>query len=216
RNLGLDDGVDVAELIRMAAAQLFHARGYGSTSIRDIATAAGVSSSTMYHHYKNKQDVLFAITRQFMVDFTSALTPPLQDQSTPAMERLEYAVRRHLEISTERRAEWLTSYGNRSALSTTQLNEIVGMQLQYQSRVRDLVQLLQDPDTEARDTDLVTMALMDVLNGVCRWFDPKGPLSIEQIADRYVELAKSIVVPHEYAVRRERKLAASGRPDRDT
>ncbi|GAA4478412.1 TetR/AcrR family transcriptional regulator [Rhodococcus olei] len=193
RNIGLDDGIDVAERIRVEAAELFHHRGYGSTTIRDIAEAVGISSSTMYHHYRNKQDVLFAISRQFMADFNAALLAVLRDGARPPGDRLGDAIRLHLTISNDRRTELLTILGNRVALSPAQLTTIVGMQRSYQGAVRDVVGALHGPDVAPGDSDLVTMALLDLVNGVCQWFDPSGPLSIDEVADRYTRMADSLV-----------------------
>lgn len=193
RNLGLDVGVDVAEQIRVEAAKLFQNRGYGSTAIRDIAEAVGISSSTMYHHYRNKQDVLFAISRQFMIDFNDALLPVLTESDRPFRDRLDDAIRLHLTISNDRRTELLTIVGNRGALSPEQLKTIVDLQTTYQDAVRDIVTALRGPGVEDRDTDLITMALMDLVNGVCHWFDPSGALSIDEIADRYARMADSLI-----------------------
>ncbi|RDI16142.1 TetR family transcriptional regulator [Rhodococcus sp. AG1013] len=193
RNLGLDAGVDVAERIRIEAARLFHHRGYGMTAIRDIAEAAEISSSTMYHHYRNKQDVLFAISRQFMIDFNDELLPVLSDPTRSHRDRLDDAIRLHLAISSRRHAELLTIRGNRSALAPSQLETVVGLQTTYQRAVRDVVAAVQRADVELVDLELTTMALMDLINGVCQWFDPSGPLSIDEIADRYIRMADALV-----------------------
>ncbi|MET4611819.1 AcrR family transcriptional regulator [Rhodococcus sp. PvR044] len=194
RNLGLEVGVDVAEQIRVEAARLFHQRGYGMTAIREIAEAAGISSSTMYHHYRNKQDVLFAISRQFMIDFNDALLPVLSDSTRPPRDRLDDAIGLHLKISNERHTELLSIRGNRGALSPVQLDTIVGLQATYQRAIRDVVAAIQGQETAPGDVAITTMALMDLINGVCQWFDPSGRLSIDEIADHYRHLARSLVI----------------------
>lgn len=42
-----------------AAARLFERRGYGQTTIADIASAAGVSARTFFAYFDSKEDVLF-------------------------------------------------------------------------------------------------------------------------------------------------------------
>jgi AcrR family transcriptional regulator len=50
-----------------AALQLFSHRGYGSTSIRDIASAADVSTGSVYHHFKDKEAIFQSLLEQFWV-----------------------------------------------------------------------------------------------------------------------------------------------------
>lgn len=48
-----------------ASLQLFSHRGYGATSIRDIAGAARVSTGSVYHHFKDKEAIFQSLLDQF-------------------------------------------------------------------------------------------------------------------------------------------------------
>ncbi len=48
-----------------AALELFSHRGYGATSIRDIAGAARVSTGSVYHHFKDKEAIFQSLLDQF-------------------------------------------------------------------------------------------------------------------------------------------------------
>jgi len=50
-----------------AALELFSHRGYGATSIRDIAGAAAVSTGSVYHHFKDKEAIFQTLLDQFWV-----------------------------------------------------------------------------------------------------------------------------------------------------
>jgi AcrR family transcriptional regulator len=52
---------EVREAILAAAQNLFGEAGYNATTLRQIATAAGVSLSNVYSYYSSKLDLLFAI-----------------------------------------------------------------------------------------------------------------------------------------------------------
>ena len=49
------------ELIRAGATELFVQRGYHNVSVADVADALGVTASALYHHYRNKQDLLLQV-----------------------------------------------------------------------------------------------------------------------------------------------------------
>ena len=48
-----------------AALELFSHRGYGATSMRDIAGKAGVSTGSVYHHFEEKEAIFQALLEQF-------------------------------------------------------------------------------------------------------------------------------------------------------
>jgi TetR/AcrR family transcriptional regulator len=49
--------------ILAAAQQLFARKGFAATSIQEIAEAAGVSKSNVFHHYKSKEELYIAVIR---------------------------------------------------------------------------------------------------------------------------------------------------------
>jgi AcrR family transcriptional regulator len=58
---------DVKGKIEAAALRLFVERGVAETSIREIATAAGVSQGAMYNHYPSKEELAWSL---FSVNFS--------------------------------------------------------------------------------------------------------------------------------------------------
>lgn len=50
-----------------AALDLYSHRGYGATSMRDIAAKAGVSTGSVYHHFDDKEAIFQALLEQFQM-----------------------------------------------------------------------------------------------------------------------------------------------------
>jgi TetR/AcrR family transcriptional regulator, cholesterol catabolism regulator len=57
------DSNDARERVLLAAARLFHERGYSSTTVRDIAREVGILSGSLFHHFPSKGDMLLEIMR---------------------------------------------------------------------------------------------------------------------------------------------------------
>ena len=53
------------ELILSAALKLFSHRGYGATSVRDIAEEAELSKGNVYHHFPDKETIFRALLDQY-------------------------------------------------------------------------------------------------------------------------------------------------------
>ena len=75
-----------AEILASARA-LFAARGFGSTSVRAVAAAAGVDPSLVHHYFGSKDD-LFVAALELPVDPRVALLPVLEGGLDGAGERL--------------------------------------------------------------------------------------------------------------------------------
>lgn len=52
------------QLIADTALQLFADRGYGATTIEDIAAAVGIAPRTFFTHFRSKDDLVFALDEQ--------------------------------------------------------------------------------------------------------------------------------------------------------
>jgi AcrR family transcriptional regulator len=55
------DGSETKEKISRTALRLFVQKGVAETSIRDIATAAGISQGAMYNHYTSKDELAWEL-----------------------------------------------------------------------------------------------------------------------------------------------------------
>lgn len=189
RKKSLDEGRVPKEEILQRASLLFYERGYGATSIRDIADAVGISSSTMYHHFANKQDVLYAIVSRFMSDFVDATVPVLRDEALSPAERIRRVIRLHIEISDERRPELLIGNPIRYALDLTQREHAIALQTAYHDAVRDTIAAgCRAGDFQVTDVSITTMAVLDMLNGIREWFAPTGRLNRAELIERYTGL----------------------------
>ena len=77
------------------SARLFREKGYGNTTVRDIAAATGVHAGSWFYYFKTKQDILQAVIEH-------GLTVALADieaidiEDLPPREAMRQLVRAHL------------------------------------------------------------------------------------------------------------------------
>jgi AcrR family transcriptional regulator len=86
-------------LVLDAAAALFAERGYHGTSIRDIASAAGMTPAAIYSHFASKAGLLTAVYEEGVGRIAAALDAALE--GTPPQSRLQAACAAHLETLLE-------------------------------------------------------------------------------------------------------------------
>ena len=61
----LEDAMDTKEKILYNALDMFARSGYNAVSVRDIAGSVNIKESSIYYHFKNKQDILDSIVKKF-------------------------------------------------------------------------------------------------------------------------------------------------------
>ena len=82
--------------ILVAAERCFVERGYGGTSISEIATAARTSKATVFHHFRSKEDLYIGVLRAAADKFDMQMAAAVS-ASTTFDEQIEGFMARHLQ-----------------------------------------------------------------------------------------------------------------------
>ena len=159
------------ELIEQAA-QLFGAKGYANTSMRDISAAFGILHGSIYHHFGSKEELFITVyasgVDRFIQEVQRAIAP-----HTDPWKRLEAACVAHLEALLLREspaatvlADWSTNYSDamRAAL--------VAERDRYErvfSELTDAVELA--PGVKRR---YFRLGLLGAMNAALMWYQPGG------------------------------------------
>ncbi len=162
------------------AVRVFLERGYDGASMSDIARAARLGKSSIYHHVTGKEELLERGIRRALDALFAALDEPACSTG-PAVDRLRAVIGRTVEIMTEQPAEvalLLRVRGNTAA------------ERWALERRREFDRIVTAIVTEARaagdvradlDPALVTRLVFGMSNSVVEWYRPEGPLTAEGI-----------------------------------
>jgi AcrR family transcriptional regulator len=181
-------GPATREAIHSAALELFARLGYHATSMRAIAAAARVQPAAIYHWYSSKEAILVQLQDDFMEQLTANVVAAMDHHDRPAM-RLAAAVREHVVFhGLHPRAAFVTDSEIRALTEGPRL-ELITKRDAYQeifsATIRDGIR---DGSLRASDARVATYAILLQCTGVALWFDPRGPLKVEQVAELHVEL----------------------------
>jgi AcrR family transcriptional regulator len=72
----------------VTAMQLFWEKGYGSTSVADVLSAAKVNSGSLYHFFPGKQDLLLAVLEAYRQGIDTMLLAPAWKGIEDPIERI--------------------------------------------------------------------------------------------------------------------------------
>ena len=87
------------EKILDAAVESFAARGFGSTTMRDLASAVGIKAPGLYAHFASKEAILSQAVLRALAGFLDYVTQPIGGDSAAWL--LEETVRRHVRYQLE-------------------------------------------------------------------------------------------------------------------
>lgn len=91
------------DAIFAAFSSLVYERGYDAVNLADVANAAGMSRTTMYNYFSDKDALVVAFTEAEVTSFTDGLSADLAEAGTPSERlrvyiaaQLRYVSRNHL------------------------------------------------------------------------------------------------------------------------
>jgi AcrR family transcriptional regulator len=180
------------QLILDRSAELFARQGFHGTSIAEIAMACNASSKAwIYHYFPNKEMVLFTLLQEFLKMAVSRVRAAVDLQSG-ARERLHAFVLECLHIYSEYRINHAVLFSEMSLLPAEQREEIRTLERAFARVLRELIQAL-NPSINQRkhQTTALSMIAFGAINWTYTWFDAKGPLSLEDVADLTTRLLVS-------------------------
>jgi AcrR family transcriptional regulator len=175
------------EIVALAS-RLFRERGYHGVGMRAIAEAANMQAASLYHHFRNKEELLlqaiFVVDRDLIVEQL-----PLLDGPGSHPDRLARLVRAHVVHIGNNRDAWWVAGRELRALSPEQFDTVQVYRRRYQHRIAEFIEAgVRAGEFECDDPRVTTLAVLDMINGLNEWFTPDGRYTIGELGDRYAQM----------------------------
>lgn len=193
--------------IKAAAVQLFARQGYVATGIRSIAREAGFSTTALYHHVSNKEELLVDIMAQgFEMQIGNARSALAGERSPEG--KLSALVGRHVRFEASEQALANVITIEYPFLGEEARQQLVPLRNSYERIWEDvLVEGAESGAFEIDDPRLTCLTLLEMCSAPEAWYRPDGRLSVEEIGDAFVDMALNLV-----RARRRRRSRAPKAP----
>jgi AcrR family transcriptional regulator len=165
-----------------AAAELFSTRGFLETSMDEIAQAAHLSKGGIYHYFRSKTEILFAILSDFLDHVLADIEGQLAAIQSPE-RKLSYLIGRHVEIYARHMHAARVLLKEAYSLPSQDLKKINEKERRYYSVVTEIVKELLGHGVGKDVLTTVTFSLLGMCNWIYSWYDPKGPIDPEQLSE---------------------------------
>ncbi len=172
------------------AAELFAARGFATTTVREIADAAGILSGSLYHHFDSKESMVDELLRGLLDEITAAYRATVASGDEPVTV-LRALVR-----------EAFGALGSHRAAVAVMLNEF--NVLVQQPRFAYLWEAAEETEQlwvsvlekgvrrgafrSDLDPRMTYRFMRDAIWVSVRWYRPDGAIAPEHLADQYFDV----------------------------
>jgi AcrR family transcriptional regulator len=173
------------------ATKVISEKGYHGASMQMIADKVGITKSTVFHYFKNKEALLLAILEKTVPQATYNLTLILNDSALTPREKLKAFFRLQLKLVKEQ-GEVLNLYLTESRhLSKRQREMYLQSRRVYTDLVKQIIkELQQEPRSRLAGLNptVTANAILGMCNWAVTWYKKSGELDIFEIADQFYQI----------------------------
>lgn len=195
------------EAIIAAAAKVFRTKGYHAATVQDIADAVGILKGSLYHHFESKEELLYLIVKEPRARLYQTVADIVADD-LPAGEKLRRAILAHLEAFDKHYPHLFVYLREREEMT----RRFRGAPKDYE---RYWQQILGEGVKSGQfradlDVEVASYGLLGMLNWLYKWYDPRGRLSVREIAAQFSTMALAGVGAAERSPRLSPRSPAPG------
>lgn len=171
------------EAVLREAGLAFARRGFHNTSLDDVAKALDVTKAALYTYVTTKQEILFECHKASMDLGDAALEMAMALPGNAAVKLEAFLFRYITDITGEHGTfAVLTEI---DALTPDDRETIIGRRDDFERRFSVLLKEgVADGSLAEVDPKVVIFSFMGTMHWLARWFDPKGRLSSEAMAQQ--------------------------------
>jgi AcrR family transcriptional regulator len=180
------------------AAELFAEKGFSGTSLQDIANAAGVGRTTLYHYFKSKDDFLSALVEDVTVAASTELRQLAQAAALSHRAQLfavaEMLVRRQL----ARAVRFKVLDREENHLPPGLFERHQAGKREVLARVSEIVRSgIAAGEFRAVDANVAALSLIGMCQWTAWWFKPNANKSAAEVAQIVAEMGvESLLTGH--------------------
>ncbi|WP_461834212.1 TetR/AcrR family transcriptional regulator [Desulfothermus sp.] len=183
---------DTAIEILNAAQELFYEKGYEKATTREISQKVGISKAALYHHFTNKEEILFKICLKAADELINNMKQAISRNKTldiPLKEKLKDIM-----------LEYATTYLKNKNFNKILLHEIeflspekkriiLDKETENVHQLRNFLKELMDKGVIKKfDPTVMTFSIISALHWLYFWFKPEKGLSLEEVIEQIAQM----------------------------
>jgi AcrR family transcriptional regulator len=172
--------------ILKSAAAAFRRLGYHGATVEEIAAALHMKKGNLYYYFRNKEEILFAC-HQYSLDRLHELLDEVEESGVSPEDKLRRLIVAFVHTILDE-LHGTALFLDLEALSPAHLKTVIVRRDRFDRGIRKVLEEGIASGAFARaDAKLLAFAILGAVNWIPRWFDPEGPATSHEIAERFAD-----------------------------
>lgn len=187
-------GPDTLPPALRGALETFAQHGYHGASIRTIAEASGLSVPGLYHHYRSKQAILAALVDAAMDEMIAHTAAAAEDSGDCPVTRFENIVECLARFHMARRDHAFVASTEMRSMEPEVRSHHIDQRDTQQKMIEDAIRdAVASGDFSCPHPEDAARAISSLCVSISSWYRPDGPLTADDVVDRYLGFARGMV-----------------------
>jgi len=172
--------------ILKSAAIAFRRLGYHGATVEQIAAALQMKKGNLYYYYRNKEEILLAC-HQYSLDRLLALLEEVEQSDAAPAEKLRRLIVSFVHTILDE-LHGTALFLDLEALTVAHRKQVIARRDRFDHGMRRVIEEgVRSGDFGNIDAKLLSFAILGAVNWIPRWYQPDGPASSQEIADRFAD-----------------------------
>lgn len=170
------------EEIKIKSTDLFRAKGYAATSMRDIAKAMEMEASSLYNHISSKQQILSELLIETAELYMTGLRQ-ITSSKIPSIDKLERLIADHIQITLQYPQQVALISGEWIHLAEANKSTFLDMRMEYERKFKKTIKAcIKDGNIQPVHIELSMFTILSTLRSLYSWTNKYkiNPIELEK------------------------------------
>src|ERR1700746_3271184 len=157
------------EVIIEKASKLFKEKGFGASSMRDLAIHVGVEAASLYNHIQSKAEILQAICFRVANEFISHLDA-VEASHQPVLKKMEMIIRFHIRMMMDQYEYVYISDHEWRHLPEPYLSNFLNQRRNYRKSLGDIIDRgILAGEIKPLEPYVAVLTILSAISGIESW-----------------------------------------------
>lgn len=188
--------INKRQIILDEAAKLFKLKGFGGTSMRDLAGEVGMEAASMYNHIKSKDEILehlcFHVSNTYIVQLAEVERMPGTNG-----EKLRELLRRHINLMLEDGAAVSVANNDWKYLTDGKLEQFKAARKQYEKGFAALIESgIAAGEFQPVNASVALFTILSAVRWVELWYRPGRGVTAQELEEDIMTILLNGLAKH--------------------